>query len=54
MNGKQPGDAAELAHAVVELIDSPIPPRRFVAGKDGLDSVAQKGHDLLDQVEAYR
>lgn len=27
MNGKQPGDAAELAHAVVELIDWPTPHR---------------------------
>jgi hypothetical protein len=54
MNGKQSGDAAELAHAVVELIDWPTPPQRFVAGTDGVDSVAQKGHALLDQVEAYR
>jgi hypothetical protein len=44
MNGKQSGDAAELAHAVVELIDWPTSPQRFVAGTDGVDSVAQKGH----------
>ena len=54
MNGKQPGDAAELAHAVVELIDSPTPPQRFVAGKRRRRLRRQKGHALLDQVEAYR
>jgi len=53
MNGKQSGDAAELAHAVVDRLAHP---RRNDSSpaKGGVDSVAQEGHALLDQVEAYR
>ncbi|MBS2988289.1 SDR family oxidoreductase [Rhodococcus erythropolis] len=54
MNGAQGGDPVKLAAALVELVDSPLPPHRWVAGADALSVVEQKAHQLLDQVEAHR
>lgn len=54
MNGAQGGDPVKLAAALVALVDSPLPPRRWVAGADALSVVEQKAHQLLDQVEAHR
>ena len=54
MNGAQGGDPVKLAAALVELVDSPLPPHRWVAGADALSVVEQKAHQLLDEVEAHR
>lgn len=54
MNGAQGGDPVKLAAALVALVDSPLPPRRWVAGADAVSVVEQKAHQLLDQVEAHR
>jgi NAD(P)-dependent dehydrogenase (short-subunit alcohol dehydrogenase family) len=51
MNGKQEGDPAKLAAALVEIVDQDDPPVRWVAGAD---AVEQKTRDLLAQVDAYR
>jgi NAD(P)-dependent dehydrogenase (short-subunit alcohol dehydrogenase family) len=39
MNGKQSGDPAKLARALVTLLDSPQPPERWVAGADAVHGV---------------
>jgi NAD(P)-dependent dehydrogenase (short-subunit alcohol dehydrogenase family) len=54
MNGKQAGDPAKLALALVELADSPAPPLRWVAGEDIVEAVEQKARLLLAQVDAHR
>ncbi|MDF2895498.1 MAG: oxidoreductase [Rhodococcus erythropolis] len=54
MNGAQGGDPVKLAAALVALVDSPLLPRRWVAGADALSVVEQKAHQLLDEVEAHR
>jgi NAD(P)-dependent dehydrogenase (short-subunit alcohol dehydrogenase family) len=54
MNGKQAGDPAKLARALVELADSDDPPLRWVAGEDAVDGVEQKARLLLAQVDAHR
>jgi hypothetical protein len=54
MNGKQEGDPAKLADALVQLVDQDNPPVRWIAGADADTAVEQKAHDLLAQVDAYR
>jgi len=54
MSGKQGGDPAKLALALLTIIDAPNPPLRWVAGADAVAAVEQKAKDLLAQVEANR
>ena len=54
MNGKQRGDPAKLADALIQLAGQEHPPLRFVAGADGLAAVEKKAKDLLAQVDAHR
>jgi NAD(P)-dependent dehydrogenase (short-subunit alcohol dehydrogenase family) len=54
MNGKQGGDPAKLADALVKLAGQSAPPVRWVAGADAVETVEQKGRDLIDQAGAYR
>jgi len=54
MSGKQGGDPAKLAKALVTLIDQEHPPLRWVAGADAVATVEQKATELLAQVDAYR
>jgi NAD(P)-dependent dehydrogenase (short-subunit alcohol dehydrogenase family) len=54
MSGRQGGDPARLARALVELAGLDEPPVRWAAGADVLGAVEQKGRDLLAQADAYR
>jgi hypothetical protein len=54
MNGKQAGDPAKLARALIQLADSDEPPLRWVAGEDAVEGVEQKACLLLAQVDAHR
>jgi NAD(P)-dependent dehydrogenase (short-subunit alcohol dehydrogenase family) len=54
MNGRQGGDPAKLAAALVELAGQAEPPLRWVAGADAVQGVEQKARDLLAQVDAHR
>jgi NAD(P)-dependent dehydrogenase (short-subunit alcohol dehydrogenase family) len=54
MNGRQGGDPAKLARALVELAGSDAPPLRWVAGADAVQGVEQKAQELLAQVGAHR
>jgi len=54
MNGKQGGDPAKLANALVQLASQDTPPLRFVAGADAIATVEHKANDLLAQADAYR
>jgi NAD(P)-dependent dehydrogenase (short-subunit alcohol dehydrogenase family) len=54
MNGKQGGDPAKLATALVQLARQDEPPLRWVAGADAIATVEQKANDLLAQADAYR
>jgi hypothetical protein len=54
MNGRQDGDPAKLAQALIQLADGDEPPRRWVAGEDAVEGVEQKARLLLAQVEAHR
>jgi NAD(P)-dependent dehydrogenase (short-subunit alcohol dehydrogenase family) len=54
MNGRQGGDPAKLATALVRLIGSDEPPARWAAGADAVGVLEQKANTLLAQADAYR
>jgi len=54
MNGRQGGDPAKLANALIQLATQAEPPLRFAAGADAVAAVEQKAKDLLAQADAYR
>ena len=54
MSGKQGGDPAKLAKALVTVVNQDRPPLRWVAGADAVETVETKAKDLLAQVDAYR
>ena len=53
-NGKQAGDPAKLARALVTIASQEPPPRRFIAGTDAVAVAEQKAAELLAQADAYR
>jgi NAD(P)-dependent dehydrogenase (short-subunit alcohol dehydrogenase family) len=53
-NGKQGGDPAKLARALITLTDQDELPRRFLAGADAIDIAEQKIALLQQQIEAQR
>ncbi len=54
MNGKQGGDPAKLATALVQLAGQDEPPLRWAAGADAVAAVEQKAKTLLAQADAHR
>jgi NAD(P)-dependent dehydrogenase (short-subunit alcohol dehydrogenase family) len=54
MDGKQGGDPAKLAEALVELVALDEPPLRFAAGADAVELFESKARALLDQANAHR
>ncbi len=54
MNGRQGGDPAKLADALVQLASQDQPPLRFAAGADAVETFEKKAKDLLAQASAYR
>ena len=54
MNGKQGGDPAKLAHALVQLAALKEPPVRFAAGADAVQTFDAKAEALLKQANAHR
>jgi len=53
-NGKQSGDPAKLARALVTIVSRNLPPKRFIAGADSISSAEQKVAELKAQIEAER
>ena len=53
-NGRQAGDPAKLAQALVTIAGQQPPPRRFIAGADAIAVAEQKVKDLQEQINAYR
>src|SRR6266581_1577699 len=54
MSGKQSGDPAKLAKALVQLAGQAEPPLRWAAGADAVVTVEHKAKTMLAQVDAYR
>ena len=53
-NGKQSGDPAKLARALITLANQKELPRRFIAGADAIGTAEQKVALLQQQINAYR
>ena len=54
MNGRQGGDPAKLAMALVTLASQAEPPVRWAAGADAVETLERKGRALIAQADAYR
>jgi hypothetical protein len=54
MNGKQGGDPVKLADVLIKLVSQDEAPVRWVAGADAVQTVGNKGRDLIAQADAYR
>ena len=54
MNGRQGGNPAKLAHALIGLATSEQPPVRWRPARTPSPASSQKAKDLLDQVDAHR
>ena len=53
-NGRQSGDPAKLARALITIAGLAMPPQRFIAGADAVTTAEQVAADLKAQTEAYR
>jgi NAD(P)-dependent dehydrogenase (short-subunit alcohol dehydrogenase family) len=53
-NGRQPGDPAKLAQALVTIVDQEPPPFRFIAGADAIAQAEQTLAERRQQIDAYR
>jgi NAD(P)-dependent dehydrogenase (short-subunit alcohol dehydrogenase family) len=54
MNGKQGGDPAKLAQALVTIADEQSPPLRFIAGADAIAGAEASLAARQHQIDAYR
>ena len=53
MNGKQPGDPAKAAAAIIEAVNSPSPPLRLVLGRYAIDKVKKKIASTTQELAAW-
>ena len=53
-NGRQTGDPAKLAQALLTLADEEPPPFRFIAGADAVAQAEEKLAERQQQINAYR
>ena len=53
MNGKQGGDPAKLAAALIQLASMDEPPLRFAAGADAVETFETKARALIEAANAH-
>ncbi|HEX9127581.1 MAG TPA: SDR family NAD(P)-dependent oxidoreductase, partial [Gemmatimonadaceae bacterium] len=53
-NGRQTGDPAKLAQALITIARQQPPPRRFIAGADAIGTAEQRVADLQAQIDSNR
>ena len=54
MNGKQGGDPAKLAVALIKIASENEPPKRWLARADAIDTAEKKVTEFQKQINAYR
>jgi hypothetical protein len=54
MNGKQRGDPAKLAAAIIKVANENEPPIRWLAGADAIETAEKKLAEFQKQINAYR
>ena len=53
-NGRQSGDPAKLAQALLTIADEEQPPRRFIAGADAIAQAEQQVARFQAEIDAFR
>jgi NAD(P)-dependent dehydrogenase (short-subunit alcohol dehydrogenase family) len=53
ISGKQSGNPAKLARALMTILDAPQPPDRWVAGADAVQAITRKADLLRQQATAF-
>jgi NAD(P)-dependent dehydrogenase (short-subunit alcohol dehydrogenase family) len=53
-NGRQPGDPAKLAQALLTIADEEQPPRRFIAGADAIAQAEQQVAQFQAEIDGFR
>jgi NAD(P)-dependent dehydrogenase (short-subunit alcohol dehydrogenase family) len=53
-SGKQAGDPARAAEAIIKALRSPDPPRHLVLGREGLQRVEDQLNEMLHEVELWK
>jgi NAD(P)-dependent dehydrogenase (short-subunit alcohol dehydrogenase family) len=53
-SGKQPGDPARAAEAIIIALQSPTPPRHLVLGRVGFNNVENQLRSLLQEANLWR
>ncbi|HZP76800.1 MAG TPA: oxidoreductase [Pseudolabrys sp.] len=53
-NGRQPGDPAKAAEAMIAVVDDPSPPRRLVLGGDAYDVLDRTMAARMADIDRYR
>jgi NAD(P)-dependent dehydrogenase (short-subunit alcohol dehydrogenase family) len=54
MDGRQPGEPAKLAQALLTIVDQEQPPFRFIAGADAIAQAEAKLAERQQQIDDYR
>ena len=53
-NGKQPGDPARAAEAIIDAVEAPEPPLHLLLGRPAYDMVSAKLQTLGKEIETWR
>lgn len=53
MDGTQPGDPAEAARAILEILDAEAPPLRLALGRDAVEAIRAKHSRLRHDLETW-
>ena len=53
-NGKQSGDPAKLAKALLTIANEQPPPKRFIAGADAIGTAEQRVAELQKEMRLHR
>lgn len=53
-HGKQPGDPAKAAVAMIQVVESDNPPLRLALGEDSANGIAQKLDAMKAELEAWK
>lgn len=53
-SGTQPGDPARAAQVVIDVLQSPSPPRHLVLGRVGVENVENQLRSMLQEVDQWK
>lgn len=54
VDGKQPGDPAKAAQAMIKVVNSENPPLRLALGEDAVDGINQKLESMKAELDAWK